>query len=159
MSDDATARLAALEEQHEKLVLERFDRKSAWLLGSYLAERAIDQKAPVVVDIRTSSGILFHASLPGATADNSEWAARKAATVLRFETATALLEARIKADGRSMYEPGWLDPVTYALAGGAVPIRIKGVGLVVAVATMSGLPSAQDHDNVVEGIRTLPKLG
>lgn len=159
MSDDAKARLAALEEQHEKLVVERFDRKSAWLLGSYLANRAMDEKHPVVVDIRTASGILFHASLPGATADNSEWAARKAATALRFETATALLEARIEDGGRSMHEPGWLDPVMYALAGGAVPIRVKGVGLVVAVATMSGLTSAKDHDTVVDAIRELPKLG
>ena len=56
-----------------------------------------------------------------------------------------------------MYEPGWLDPATYALAGGAVPIRVTGAG-VVAVATMSGLPSVQDHDTVVDAIRELPKL-
>lgn len=155
MSDEQ--RLAALEEQHEKLVVKRFERKDAWALGSYLAERAIQEGHPVVVDIRTGSCVLFHASLPGATADNDAWATRKAATALRFETATALLEARIKAGGRNMYEPGWLDPVTYALAGGAVPIRITGVG-VVAVATMSGLLSAQDHDAVVDAIRELPKL-
>lgn len=157
MSDEATARLAVLEKQHRELRVKRFCRKDAWVLGSYLAERALAESHPVVVDIRTAAGILFHASLPGATPDNDDWAARKAATALRFETATALLEARIEAGGRDMYEPGWLDPVTYAVAGGAVPIHVTGVG-VVAVVTMSGLPSAQDHDTVVDGILELPKL-
>lgn len=149
-------RLAQLEKEHVELVLRRFDRADAWQLGRSVAERALAQGSPVAVDVRTSSGILFHASLPGATADNDVWAAKKAATALRFETSTALLEARIENGGRDMYEPGWLDPAVYAVAGGAVPIRVDGVG-VIAVATVSGLPSADDHDLVVEGIRSLQR--
>jgi len=38
-----------------------------------------------------------------------------------------------------------------------VPVRVEGVG-VVAVATVSGLPSADDHDLVVEGITALGLL-
>ncbi|WP_091230666.1 heme-binding protein [Microbacterium sp. 3J1] len=152
MSDDA--RLAQLEEEHVVLVLRRFDRADAWELGRSIAERALAAKHPVAIDVRTAAGMLFHASLPGATADNDVWAAKKAATALRFETSTALLEARIAHGGRDMYEPGWLDPVTYAVAGGSVPIRVDGVG-VVAVATMSGLASADDHDAVADGIRAL----
>lgn len=155
MSDEA--RLAQLEREHVELVLRRFDRKDAWELGRAIAERALAEGHPVAVDVRTSSGILFHASLPGATGDNDVWAAKKAATALRFETSTALLEARVENGGRDMHEPGWLDPATYAVAGGAVPIRVNGVG-VVAVATVSGLPSANDHDLVVEGIRALRLL-
>lgn len=148
------ARLAQLEEEHATLILRRFDRADAWELGRSLAEQALAAGHPVAVDIRTASGILFHASLPGATADNDVWAAKKSATALRFETSTALLELRIELGGRDMYEPGWLDPVEYAVAGGAVPIRVDAVG-VVAVATMSGLASADDHDAVADGIRVL----
>ncbi|MGW9157030.1 heme-binding protein [Microbacterium sp. NPDC055665] len=151
------ARLAQLEKEHLELVLRRFDRKDAWELGRLIAERALADGHPVAVDVRTSSGILFHASLPGATADNDSWVEKKAATAIRFETSTALLEARIENGGRDMHEPGWLDPAAYAVAGGAVPIRVEGVG-VVAVATISGLPSAEDHDNVVDGIRGLGLL-
>lgn len=150
-------RLAQLEKEHVELVLRRFDRAEAWQLGRSIAERALAQGAPVAVDVRTASGILFHASLPGATADNDAWVQKKAATALRFETSTALLEARVASGGRDMFEPGWLDAVTYAVAGGAVPIRVEGVG-VVAVATVSGLPSADDHDLVVEGIAALGLL-
>lgn len=151
------ARLEQLEAEHVELVLRRFDRRDAWELGRAIAERALADGHPVAVDVRTASGILFHASLPGATADNDVWAAKKSATALRFETSTALLESRIENGGRDMHEPGWLDPAVYAVAGGAVPIRVESVG-VVAVATVSGLPSADDHDLVVAGIRSLGLL-
>ena len=153
----AEARLEYLEEQDRTLVLPRFDRKDAWELGRFLAEKAIVEGYPVVVDVRTASGILFHASLPGATSDNDSWAAKKAATALRFETSTALLAARIQNGGRDLHEPGWLDRATYAVAGGAVPVRVEGVG-VVAVATLSGLASDDDHDTVVDGILALEAL-
>lgn len=152
MSDDT--RLARLEQEHLDLELTRFDRADAWRLGSMIVERALAAEHPVAVDVRTASGILFHASLPGATVDNDEWARRKAATALRFETSTALLECRVEAGGRDMFEPGWLHPAEYAVAGGAVPVRVTGVG-VVAVATVSGLPSADDHDLVAQALRDL----
>ncbi|OAN35300.1 heme-binding protein [Microbacterium sp. H83] len=154
MSDHA--RLDQLEEEHEALVLRRFDRADAWELGRAISERALAAAHPVAVDVRTAAGVLFHASLPGATADNDVWVAKKAATALRFEVSTALLELRIALGGRDMHEPGWLDHDTYAVAGGAVPVRVEGVG-VVAVATMSGLASADDHDAVADGIRTLQR--
>lgn len=152
MSDDAW--LARLEAEHSELEVARFDRRDAWSLGSSIAARALAESYPVAVDVRTASGILFHASMPGATGDNDEWVRRKAATALRFEMSTALLEARVAAGGRDMFEPGWLDPADYAVAGGAVPVRVSGVG-VVAVATVSGLPSADDHDLVVQALRQL----
>ncbi|WP_136056149.1 heme-degrading domain-containing protein [Microbacterium sp. K24] len=146
--------LARLEAEHLELELPGFDRADAWRLGSSIAERALAASHPVAIDVRTASGVLFHASLPGATADNDEWVRRKAATAFRFETSTALLEARFVAGGRDMFEPGWLDPAEYAVAGGAVPVRVTGVG-VVAVATVSGLASEDDHDLVVQAIRDL----
>lgn len=159
MSTDSTndaAWLARLEAEHTELELERFDRGDAWRLGSLIAEKALQESYPVAIDVRTSAGVLFHASMPGATADNDEWVARKAATALRFETSTALLEARAATDDRDMFADGWLDPVKYTISGGAVPIRVKGVG-VVAVATVSGLPSADDHDTVVQALKELSK--
>lgn len=152
MTDDVW--LARLEEEHSTLELARFDRAEAWALGRAIAERGLAESAPIAVDIRTASGILFHASLPGATADNDSWVAKKSATALRFETSTALLEARVAAGARDPREPGWLDAASYAVAGGAVPVRVRGVG-VVAVATVSGLPSAEDHALVADALRAL----
>lgn len=152
MTDDEW--LSRLEHEHIELELDRFDRADAWRLGRAIAERGLAESASIAVDIRTASAVLFHASLPGATADNDSWVAKKAATALRFETSTALLEARVAAGGRDPMEPGWLDAATYAVAGGAVPVRVRGVG-VVAVATVSGLPSADDHALVTDALREL----
>ena len=152
MTDDAW--LARLEEEHSHLTLDRFDRADAWALGRAIAERGLAESVPIAVDIRTGSGILFHASLPGATADNDSWVDKKSATALRFETSTALLEARVAAGGRDSREPGWLDSAIYAVAGGSVPVRVRGVG-VVAVATVSGLPSSEDHTLVADALRAL----
>ena len=154
MTDHVTAWLERLEAEHVELQLESFDRADSWRLGRAIVERGLQEFLPIAVDVRTATGVLFHASLPGATADNDEWVARKAATVLRFETSSALLEARSAISERDMFEPGWLDPAVYALAGGAVPVRVRGVG-VVAVATVSGLASADDHDLVVQALALL----
>ncbi len=53
-----------------------------------------------------------------------------------------------------MFEPGWLDPAEYTIAGGAVPVRVQGVGTV-AVVTVSGLASEVDHDLVVQALSEL----
>ncbi|GAA1447557.1 heme-binding protein [Leifsonia poae] len=151
---EATDRIAQLEAEEAGLVLTGFDRRDAWELGSRLARIAVEQGLPVVVDIRTSTGILFHASLPGATADNDSWVEKKSRTALRFELSTALLTAQAERDDIPFLSPGWLDPAVYTLAGGAVPIRVAGVG-VVAVATVSGLASDVDHQLVVDAVREL----
>lgn len=43
----------------------------------------------------------------------------------------------------------------YAIHGGAVPIRVKGVEGVVAVVVVSGLSQDQDHGVVVEVMKQL----
>jgi uncharacterized protein (UPF0303 family) len=45
----------------------------------------------------------------------------------------------------------------YAIHGGAVPIRVKGVDGIVAVAIVSGLSQAEDHMVVVEEIQAYLK--
>lgn len=59
----------------------------------------------------------------------------------------------MQASGRSLADHG-LSAQDYAAHGGAVPIRVQGVG-VVAVATVSGLPSVEDHRLVVRALETL----
>jgi uncharacterized protein (UPF0303 family) len=125
-----------------------------WLLGSRLAERARRDRHAVMIDIRRPASVLFRAAMPGTTADQDSWIERKSATAFRFESSTLLVGLRMQADGRDPFADGWLDPVTYTLAGGAVPIRVSGAG-VVAVATVSGLSSQDDHALVVDELRSL----
>ncbi|HVK34557.1 MAG TPA: heme-binding protein, partial [Microlunatus sp.] len=80
-----------------------------------------------------------------------------AALVLRMESSSALVDARLSAAGVNAAAIGWLGP-EYAVTGGSFPLRVRGVGVVAAV-TVSGLSSREDHDLAVEGIRRHLKTG
>ena len=143
--------ISILEQQEEELVLDRFDHDDAWRLGSRIVEIAREAGHRVGVDIRRPGLILFRAALPGITADQESWIARKSALVLRMETSSALVDARFSAAGIDAAASGWLGD-EYAITGGSFPIRVRGAG-VVAAATASGLSSQDDHNLIVAGIR------
>lgn len=143
--------IAELEQQERELVLEHFDHADAWRLGSRITAAAQAAGHAVGIDIRRSGLVLFRAALPGITPDQEVWIARKSALVLRMESSSALVDARLSAAGIDAAAIGWLG-ADYAVTGGSFPIRVRGVGVVAAV-TASGLTSMEDHDLVVAGIR------
>ena len=135
------------------LTLTKFAKTEAFRLGQILVDLAMTDQMPVVIDIRTADRTLFHASLPGSAPLNDIWARRKSNTALRFHEASLIVGLRNRSLDETLDRHG-LDPADYAESGGAVPIRVKGVG-VVAVATVSGLPEVDDHALVVRGLKTL----
>ncbi|WP_136644599.1 heme-degrading domain-containing protein [Tabrizicola sp. YIM 78059] len=145
-SDDLEAEYAGLE-------LARFDETSALRLGEILIDLALAEDLGVVIDIRTADRTLFHAALPGSAPLNDLWARRKSNTALVFQLPTLLVAQRNRARGQTLDRHG-LAPADFADSGGAVPIRVRGAG-VVAVATVSGLTQEEDHRLVVRGLRAL----
>lgn len=145
--------IAELEAEFAALDLPRFAEGEALRLGQLLVDIALGQHLPVVIDIRTADRTLFHASLPGSAPLNDLWARRKSNTALMFQLPSLLVAARNKAKAEPLDKHG-LAAADYADSGGAVPIRVAGVG-VVAVATASGLPQVEDHKLVMRGIKAL----
>ncbi|WP_026556743.1 heme-degrading domain-containing protein [Arthrobacter sp. 35W] len=151
MTEPSPPRIAELRQHEDELVFPSFDNHDAWRLGSLIANRAIAGGHGVAIDIRRHNIVLFRCVLPGATSDQEEWIRRKSATTLRFEHSTALLAEQFKD-----FDPtqgGWLAPADYTLAGGSFPIRVQGAGVVGAI-TVSGLASDEDHQLVVQSIRS-----
>lgn len=142
-----------LEAEAARLVFARFTDDTALRLGLILVELAKAEKLPVVINIRTPNRTLFHASLPGSAPLNDLWALRKSNTALRFHESSLLVGTRNRAKGETLEKHG-LSLTDHADHGGAVPIRVKGAGMV-AVATVSGLPQVEDHKLVVRAITTL----
>lgn len=142
-----------LEAEYAGLVLQQFGEATALRLGQILVDIAMKKHLPVVVNIRTADRTLFHAGLPGSAPLNDLWARRKSNTALLFQLPSLLVAARNKARGEPLDRHG-LSGSDYADSGGAVPVKVEGVG-VVAVATISGLPQVEDHKLVVQGIRAL----
>jgi uncharacterized protein (UPF0303 family) len=149
--------IADLEAEAADVVLRRFDEGVALDLGLALLAMARAGAHPVVISIRTPDRVLFHAALPGTTPLNDRWARRKSNTALMFHAASMLVGLRHQAKGQTLDRHG-LDPADHADHGGAVPIRVAGAG-VVAVAAVSGLPSAEDHSLVVRGLRQIIAAG
>lgn len=145
--------ITTLEAEAQRLVLAAFTEETALSLGLTLVELARAAALPVVINIRTADRTLFHAALPGAAPNNDNWARRKSNVALLFHLPSLLVGAQMQASGGSLADHG-LSLQDYADHGGAVPIRVQGVG-VVAVATVSGLPSVEDHRLVVRALETL----
>jgi uncharacterized protein (UPF0303 family) len=147
MTDDASLNRLLLEE--ENLVFSAFDHETAWLLGSQLRDCAREEELPVAISIRLHGQRLFHAALPGSSANNDLWLERKCAVTDLFGHSSYYVGCLTRAEGNDDFNVAHrLDPAQYAAHGGAFPILIRGTGCVGTVA-VSGLPQVADHQFVV----------
>lgn len=135
--------------------LDRFDRDVAWQLGCNLAKVCRENSLPVTICIHLGEQRVFHAGLPGSSADNDHWVERKTRIARRFDQPSLEVWQRYVNDGDPLafLTAFGLSPELYFPAGGAVPIRVRGT--TVGVVAVSGLESHEDHDLAVAALRSL----
>ena len=143
--------LDELAAQESRLVFDSFDDETAWALGVALREAAVAASLPLAISIRRNGQRLFHAALPGASADNDGWLERKSAVVDRYGRSSLRVGEQFRVGGGSFEASSRLDPSDYAAHGGAFPVLVRGTGCVGTVA-VSGLPQLEDHEFVVTTI-------
>ena len=139
--------IAALRLQEELLTFSKFDEDDAWALGNRMRLHALDQKLPLVIDIRVAGRKLFYVALPNTSPDNAEWVERKVNVVMRYQKSSYRVGRELLERGMTLDESRGVNPLTMAAAGGGFPINIKGVGVVGSV-TVSGIPQRDDHQFV-----------
>ena len=140
-----------IKRQEAELVFDRFDETVAFEIGSAIRERALAENLPIIVDIRTFDRPLFYAAMPGSNASNPDWARRKINVVRRYLKSTYLMVLEQNRPDRTFKVGEGLDIADYVLAGGGFPIRVKGAGVIGAIA-VSGLPEREDHNVVVAAL-------
>jgi uncharacterized protein (UPF0303 family) len=143
--------LRIIGEQEQKLVFDRFDEDVAFSVGSAVREAARTLGKGVAVGVYLWDRTLFFGATAGATEANRGWVERKCKLVrlLLKSSYRAVLE---RGDKPRLLEPGWaIEPTEYAIAGGAFPIVMNGLG-VVGAAAASGLDERTDHEIVREAI-------
>jgi uncharacterized protein (UPF0303 family) len=150
--------LPQLDAEEAELVLPGFDNGDAWRLGVQLVEAARARGLCVSISIRRGGQRLFHAALPGTSADNDSWLDRKARVVERFGHSSFRVGTACRASGRSLEEIYGVETALYAAHGGAFPLTVRGTGIVGVVA-VSGLPQAEDHAFVVDQLRSFLASG
>src|SRR3954452_18742498 len=153
MSGRAT--LDELQAQESLLVFDRFDEDTAWELGVALREAALSAGLPVAISIRRNGQRLFHAALPGSSADNDGWLARKCAVVDRYGRSSLRVGEQFPVDGGSFDADSRLPPARFPAHGGSFPILLRGTGCIGTVA-VSGLPQLEDHRLGVESLWGVP---
>jgi len=146
--DDILEKLLA---EEQRLQFSAFNEDTAWQIGSWLVKYAVKNALPITIDIRRGEQQLFHASRPGASADNDEWIKRKVRLVNRFGHSSYYLGQLLKSEGKRIEEKFLLPESEYAPHGGCFPILLKGTGMV-GTLTVSGLPQLEDHKLVVSAI-------
>lgn len=144
--------LEEIARQEEEVVLPVLDEAVAYDLGARAAAAAREEQLPVVVGVWRGGHQLFHAALPGSTADNDAWLRRKGRVVLRFERSSLYVARLCRDQGTTLEEKFALPPSRFAAAGGAVPLRVRSAG-VVGWMGVSGLPQVEDHRFVVRVLR------
>lgn len=140
--------------EEARLVFSRFDADTAFELGRRLRDAARRRGGAVAIEVAIAGRTLFFAAMPGTTADNAGWIARKRAVVERFEHSSWYMKHLYEMRGTTIVEKSLLPLADYAPFGGAHPIRVAGVGQI-GVVTVSGLPQAEDHRLVVETLAEL----
>jgi len=147
--EDLLNQLLQLEQE---LQFEKFNEATAWQIGSQLVEHGRKEELPITIDITRGTHQLFHASLPGTSADNDEWVKRKVRLVYRFGHSSFYVGQLLKSKGKRIEEAYLISENEYAPHGGCFPIIVKETGIVGTI-TVSGLPQEEDHKLVVDAIR------
>ncbi len=148
MTDADARQLAELLAEEDRLVFATFDHTMAWELGSRLRAEALAARLPIAISIRRHGQCLFHAALPGSSADNDGWLLRKAAVVERYGHSSYYVGCKFRADGGDFDTDSRLDVGRFAAHGGAFPVMLGATGCIGTVA-VSGLPQVEDHRFVV----------
>src|SRR3954447_10851517 len=123
-----TELLDVLAQQEERLQFRRFDNETALALGAQLLDAARAQGLPVTISVRRNGQRLFHAALPGTSADNDAWIERKSRVVDHYGHSSFLIGTQFRAKGGSFDADSRLNPDEYAAHGGVFPVLVRGVG-------------------------------
>jgi uncharacterized protein (UPF0303 family) len=132
---------------------DEFNHDTAWELGCALVAHCRAHTYAVTISIHIGQQRVFHAALPGSSADNDDWVMRKTRVVQRFDRASQEVGRTYTVGDTGAFHPAFALPASdYAPTGGAVPIRIHGT--TIGVLAISGLSSDQDHDLASAALRS-----
>lgn len=140
--------------EQEELVFAAFDEETAWETGKRLRQTALENGYAVAISVTLNRRRLFACAMAGTTPINDEWIRRKENTVYKFFKSSYEMSLYMKLKGDSIGPRYGLEDGLYAAAGGAVPVCVKGAGIVGTV-TVSGLAEHEDHALVVSVLREM----
>jgi len=146
MSDDSSISFLSSDLLKEEaiLTLPAISVSDALEIGEIAKSFGVMRGLPIAVEVRLGDWIIYHASLPGSTAENQWWIDRKARVVLLKHHSTIYERVSAEERGVDWHKENNLLDETHAIHGGGLPLITKGDGFV-GVLLISGLPQVEDH--------------
>jgi uncharacterized protein (UPF0303 family) len=145
----AAAEWAEIRSQRHLQVFDAIDQDLARRIGAVIADIGTKENLSVTIAVHLGEQLVFQSALDGTTAAHDGWVRRKRRTTLLYDAPSLEVALSLQISGR---RPDWLDSTKFAVAGGAVPLRVGGA--IVGVIAVSGLTSSAraDHDLVMRGL-------
>jgi uncharacterized protein (UPF0303 family) len=153
MMTDRDYDLESLSADEDDARLRAFGYDEAWRLGLWSIERMREDSLTGAVTIYLGDQRVFHAALPGTSADLDLWLDRKVRVVRAYSRSSFYMKRLFLAQGRDFASDSLYDAREVMAAGGGMPIRI-GEAPVGAIA-FSGWHEQGEHALAVEALRTL----
>ncbi|KAI5461604.1 DUF967 domain-containing protein [Mariannaea sp. PMI_226] len=146
----------------DSFTLESFTTEDAFVLGNLLYARLLPyatagQPTVISIALANSAHVLYQVVTgPGTAPDNDSWVQRKRNASIRFGCSSWLLNCKYNGDEAKFaakFAIGEDKKGDYAIHGGCIPIRVKGVEGIVATVIVSGLKQHEDHGVIVDVIK------
>ncbi|RKU42985.1 hypothetical protein DL546_001117 [Coniochaeta pulveracea] len=153
--------LETLKADSDSFTFTSFTIDDAYHLGTLLRARLLPFSAekPTLISIAlaNSQQVVFQCAVGSGTApDNEQWVRRKRNAVLRWGCSTWFLQCKYQGDEEAFRKKFGMDGEQagrYAIHGGGVPVKVRGVEGVVAVVVVSGLKQHEDHGVIADVVR------
>jgi uncharacterized protein (UPF0303 family) len=144
MSTTGSFTTDGLLKEEQLLTLDSLDVTGAVEIGEIAKSFGVARGLPIAVEVRLGDWIIYHASLPGSTAENQWWIDRKARVVLLKHHSSIYERVSAEERGVDWHKENNLLDETHAIHGGGLPLITKDQGFV-GVLLISGLPQVGDH--------------
>jgi uncharacterized protein (UPF0303 family) len=152
MEEKIIKELERVIEGQKNLLFSEFNNDTAWALGNMIYNKAKEAGHAISISITLGGQKLFYYSFEGTAPTNDDWICRKENTVYKLFKSSYEMYLSAQLMDEDFMEYYGLSTVDYVLAGGSIPIRVKGVG-VVGTITVSGLAQDEDHNFVTSVVR------
>ena len=130
--------------EEQILTLPSLGAAEALEIGEIAKSLGVVRNLPIATEVRLGDWIIYHASLPGSTAENQWWIDRKARVVMLKHHSTMFERVSAQERGVDWHKENNLLDETHAIHGGGLPLITKNEGFV-GVLLISGLPQVEDH--------------
>jgi uncharacterized protein (UPF0303 family) len=149
-----TYTIESLAQEQQDLQLPYFDYNFAAQLGLLIRDQATKAALPISITVAHGTDVVFSILMPGATADNLAWAARKRSVAHRFHRSSLAMRLEAEHDKYDFNQRFRLPEAEFVASGGGVPLILRN-GTLIGTAGVSGMPDVEDHRIVVMALKQI----